>query len=1132
MLGFVYIYKKLYKKSLLRKSIGGLVVMRHRGLLLLTIVVLPTLLLYVADAQQAPRALGVMYIEPYNLYNTWYTDLSIQAKMFTSIPGRGVVAASGIDTSSGEYFLEVLGIDSSSRAVYRSRYALSGIPTTIASDGDRGGYIAVGTDRGEAIVYNTFEGRVSYIQASRFPVKRVSIGVGASGDPYLALLDSQGYLYLYRATRGGWVEVGPRESTAVYNYRRSVVLDITGTEVVRGTVRSIDPSLLLTIYTPPLLSVVFVIYSETGYPIPNAVVTASLAKPRATKDLVFQSVSDLNGRAVLSLPLIDPGGTLYSVNITHREYKTESITIELNQWMLEKAPIEYRVVMKSGRGEVTRIVKSAIASYAVLLDTSSAPESVRFGKPLLLDIEPIHIKLVKPDIVGVPWAYLGIVIGYHRDLFVVAFTYFDQDLNPVPVKIQNRSEDYVWYILPSTPLDRVWMGYDSNGHGVSVILGNGRVYYFLYNDQRGFHTAFWGIDIPGSITAADYRDGALIAIDDSGNLHINRVDPITSIECTRSGDYLGVPVGSGVWASVGSGKGYLATPSRVYVINSLQNIVSSRCSIELVRIYPRFFVAGVISNYSVSVIDGYIDIYEDNSLVARSLIVNGSSILYLPKGSYIARVTSSAIEYASRLVVSGSIIDLPGPTLYRVRLFLYHYSPESPYAATLARVPPGLMLSIDRRINVTTVDGPLELLLEGGEHDALLIVDGIELARTRFTISGSGDMNIVFKVSTAMLNISVGVLGAEALKPPTELISIRLLAEGPLLRGDLGVIKPDSSVILPLGVYRVVVTSPFFHEGEAIVGITRPGSINNLEILLRPREFQARLVVVDELGIPVPNASVSIVNIISDITIFSGVTSSNGTLTIPRIFLGSYLVSIEPYNQSLYMGYRGVLRIDSQDLVVSINRTRQQVTIALIDPISGDLVSPVRMLIYMNNRLMHSEELSRGSAITSLLLPHGRAKIVVEPVGQGSIYTRTEEEVDIVVGGGRIEVVLDRRVMSYTISIVDDTGQPVRGASITIKSLENPTVEFTWKTGNDGKAEIRIPYGSYKVIVAAPGYNTLEEPLPIGGQSLVLKLQPTLLNMLSRYTMIYIAVGMAVVIIVVARIARRYIQRRAEEEII
>ncbi|MEM0439846.1 MAG: hypothetical protein QXP18_07505 [Sulfolobales archaeon] len=180
----------------------------YKGLLILTIIMIPILPLYIANAQQASKALSVM--EPYNLYNTWYTDLSIQANMFASIPGRGIVAASGFDISSEGYFLEVLSMDSSSRAIYRSRYALSGIPTAIASDGDRGSYIAVGTDRGEAVVYNTWEGRASYIQASRFPVKRISIGVGIFCNPILALLDSQGYLYLYRVTRGGWAEIGPR----------------------------------------------------------------------------------------------------------------------------------------------------------------------------------------------------------------------------------------------------------------------------------------------------------------------------------------------------------------------------------------------------------------------------------------------------------------------------------------------------------------------------------------------------------------------------------------------------------------------------------------------------------------------------------------------------------------------------------------------------------------------------------------------------------------------------------------------------------------------------------------------------------------------------------------------------------
>ena len=1111
---------------------------RYAGLLWLMLAAISIVSLppHVAEAQQASGVPGITYLEPYNLYSTWYTELSIQADMFTSIPGRGIVAASGFDSSFGGYSLEVLSIDNSSRAVYRSKYVVSGIPTALSSSGDSESYIAVGSDRGEAIVYNAQDGSVSYIQASRYSVKKLSIGVGGAGDPYLAALDSQGYLYLYRATRGGWAEVGPRESTAIYNYTRSMVLDISGTEVVSGGLRRVDPSLLLMIYSPPLLRVVFVIYNETGYPIYNATLTAYLVKPRAITGPVFQALSGEDGVAAMDLPLIDPFSTVYNVSITHPEYETINISVELNQNMLERAPIEYRVIMKSARGVITPIMRSVKLSYAVLLDASGTPESIRFGRSLLLPIEPLYIKLIKPDIVGTPWTYLGIIIGYYLGSQpVVMFTYFDRDLDLVPVNIQGRTEGYVWYTLPSIPLDRLWIGYDDSGRGVSVILGSGRVYYFLYDDQRGFHLAFWGIDIPGPVVAADYRNGVLIAIDGSGRLHINRVDPITSIECTRSGSYLGVPLGPGVGARVGLGDGYLGTSSRIYFIQALQSIASSRCSIELVKIYPRAVVVDIISNYSIIIDAGYIDIYEEGSLVARSLIVGGSSVLYLPRGSYIARVSSSTVEYTERLVVGGSAIELPGPSLYRVSLSLYYQSHESPYTEALARVPPGLTLSIDSRINVTTTEEPLELLLEGGEHVASLISGGVELAKARFTIDRSGNVNLVLRVNTATLNISIRAFETiETRIPviPAETVSLRLLAEGPLLRGDLGAIKPGSPVTLPLGVYRIVVTSPFFYQEEVLVGITELGSLKSLEILLRPREIQARLLVVDEFGIPVPNASVTIIDRVSGKAIYSGVTSGDGVFIIPMVFFGDYLVLVETSNRSLYMDYNGILRIDRQDLVASINRTRQQVTIILVDPISDRLASPVRVLVYMYDKLMYSEELSNDNVIPNLSLPHGPAMIVIEPAGREAIYTGVEMAINITVGGGRIEVTLDRKIVEYVISVVNDLGEPVRGVSVVIKSLENPAVEFIQVTGSDGRTTFRIPSGLYEVRATAPGYERLETSLPAGEQSVVLRLQPTLLNLLSRYAVVYVVIGMVAAIIIVVKMARRYIERKAGEEAI
>ncbi len=1095
-------------------------------ILLITISLSPLPLSTAVAQEQQPHPLsGAAYLQPYILYNTFYTDLSIQALAMASIPGRNIVAASGFDNASGIYSMEILSIDASSRSVNRSKYALSGAPITTVADGDYGGYIAVGTDRGEVVIYNAQEGRASYMQASRYSVKKLSIGVGGSGDPYLAVLDDAGFLYLYRATRGGWAEIGPYGSTAVYSYTRAGVRDISGTEVVAGGQRRVDPSLLLALYEPVRVNISFSIYNETGFPISGAVITARLVKPVAQIDLVFQAATDQSGSASLHLPLLDPEGTIYSANITHPSYETVRIDIALDRNVVGKG-LSYIIIMRSGAGVTVPLVENPPVYFASLLDATGAPESIRFGKPLLLTVEPSYVKLIRPSVAGVPWTYIGVIVGCCREgQAVVVFTYFDQDLDPVFV----GRDGYVWYVLPGA-VDRVWVGYDDSGRGVSVMLGGGRVYYFLYNQQRGFHLAFWSLDIPGPVVSADYRNGVLISIDGSGMLHIHRTDPERSVECTRSGDYLGIPVGPGVGSLVGPVSGYLAVSSRIYIVYSLQNIAFNRCSIELVRLYPRVIVSDIISNRSLSIGDGYIYIYEDSSLVAGSPIANGSSVFYLPRGSYTARVLSSFIEYSRGFEVRGSLVDLPGPVLYRVIMSLYYYSPESPYVATLSRVPPGLILSIDNRINITTTETPIELLIEGGSHTATLIGGGIELARSSFTVNRSGSLNLVLRAETAIINISVGVLESRSQVIPMGSITLRLFAEGPLLRGDLGVIEPGSPVVLPLGIYRIAVTSPFFYDEELLVGVTKPGSLEDLEILLRPREIQARLLVVDEFGAPVPNVSVSLIERASGTTVFSGVASDDGELIIPKVFLGDYLISVEPLNKSLYVGYTGPLRIDRQDLVVSINRTSYNFSISLVDPISGSIVSPVRVLIYMGDRLMFSTDISGLGVISNISLPHGQARIVVEPSGQVAIYNRIEADATIPVGGGETSITLTRRNLDLSLTVVDDINQPVQGASVTIRSIENPVIEITQTTDSEGKAALRIPYGSYEAIVDAPGYNRLETQIPVGEQSIVIKLQPTLLNLLSRYTIAYIAIGMVAAIIIISRLARRYIEKKASEE--
>jgi len=1098
---------------------------------------------YITIYSQPQQGLEGSRLEPSNIYRVSYAELSISAIAASAAAGAGVVGVAG-QSASGGYVFEAIHIDRGSKTFNRYPYMLSGKPTSISSDGDYGGYIAVGGERGEVLVYSISDRRVSYIQASRYPIKSLAIGVGRTGDPYLAALDSGGYLYMYRATRGGWGEIGPKISTAIYNHTVGRVLDIAPVEVVvEGSMR-VDPSLILIIYSPPSIGAIFRIVNESGYPIANATITANLTYPPPSRQIVVQALTAGDGVARLDLPIIDPSNTTYNIRITHQEYSSESLGIAVRYVEGRfAASVEYRgatreywdsdtiqiiITMMRGTGELTPILPTLNVTLASLIDIEGAPEEIRIGKPVPLFINPIALKLVKPASIATPWAYMGIVVGCCvQGSPASLFLYYDQSLNIVPA----GGMDYRWYILPEG-LDRAWIGYDDNGLGLLVVLSSGKAYYFLYDRSRDYHVAFWGLDMPSRISTSFYRNGALLALGDGGYLYIQRVSPPSSMPCARSGDYLGIPLGPGVGSSISpGGEGYIVTSDRVYIAWGLSSIIAGRCPLDLVRISASISIADLVSSYLRSIPEGYVDIYEGGDLVARSMILNGSSKLYLPAGDYEAVVRGGAFEYRYSVSLPHSTLDLRSPTMYRVNISIYIYSPETPYMAVLQRPPPGLTLVIDNKTSLSIGDGPVEVLLPGGIHRAALTWMGLVLARGLFNVSSPGPIDLVLTANIAILNTSISVLGGTAQPLPIESIRVRLFGEGPLLTGDLGFIRPGEELKLPLGIYRIVVESPFFYTSESIAALREPGEVVNIAVSLRPKEIPLRLVVADDFGYPVANASISIIRSGSPVKVFTGLTSDDGSALIPRITFGDYLVSVEPANKSLYTSYNGILRIDRQEVVLRINRTLQPVSIQLIDPISSRPIAPLRITIYVEDRPLYSVDINASARLVNTSIPFGNARIVVEPLQQSQqIYSRVEVSKRIEPGGARLEITLVRRIHEITLKIVNDLGQPVERATVVMKSIENPSIEITAISDETGSIPMKLPYSVYILEVTAQGYNKLETTLTLDKSIATLQLNPTIISLLQRYTVAYIAAGMTIAIILVARYLSSYIERKMREE--
>lgn len=1068
------------------------------------------------SAQQAPEPL-----KGYPVYKTLYSDLELGAALSASIPGAGIVGA------AGPLGLEILATDPS-KGLLLSRYTfpLSGAPAAIASDGDLGSYVAVGTSRGEVVVYSRSSGGASYIQASRYPIKSLSVGAGPDGTPYLAVLDSGGFLYIYKAVSGGWAEVGPSESTAIYSYSPGYIAYASPSETFSGGARASDPSKLVAIdlwQGAPATVLNLNIANETGQPVDGAVVSLYL-KTQGAPAPIIQGRS-ISGTASIVAPIFNETGTVYVVNVTHPSYATASLDLVLNKG-LAGAVIPISVVLKQGEGENVPLLYTAPPASALLIDATRAPGSVSTGSRIYLGgVSPAAVRLIRSEGAR-DWAYLAVVVGADSlGRSSVFFIYYSQDLSPLRVS----GRGYVNYVLPGS--GRAWIGYDETTSSVMVALDSGKAYYFYYDPSARRHVAYWSLDIDPGISAADFRGGIFAALDTAGRLHLYRIGPGSPIECTRTQSYRGVPLaGQGVGVHIyplSGGLAYVVTQSRSYVLRELWGTLS-RCPLEKVDLFVGLNITDPLGSSVSPLQSGSIRILERGEAVASANISGGAATIYIPRGSYEVAVEGPGVGFTRALQLS-SQDSLVSPAVYRVQARFYYTNPASSITSDVREAPRGLSVVIDGRLSIAYPGGAVDLDLYPGQHYAELRSGDLLLARGSFAVDRPGPLDVVL---TALLvpvrfNISLPETGPAWPGVISRIVSVGIDAEGPLVTGLLGSFSlGDEPVLLPPGVYTVRINSPLFYTATARVGVRGPGDVV-VGISLVPRAVFADLLVIDDLGEPVPNATVAIYSA-AGAEIFRGVSSSEGVVKVSSISFGQYSVRIYPADNKTYSPANLSIVLESQRLVVIINRTRYSYPLELVDPVSGAPVAPVRVVISYRNTILADipNATDRAGSVT---LPAGVFNITVLPADQRSPYQPVSLTASLT-PGQPLKIQLSRRTIEYSLKIVNDLNQPLRGAVVILRSLENPSIELTQVTGDEGVAFFRTTYSSYTASVQAQGYNKLETQIPLGQGEVTLSLQPTIVTLLSRYTMAYIAVGVVASIIVASRVLRRYLERKMREE--
>ncbi|MEM4043664.1 MAG: hypothetical protein QXU60_04580 [Sulfolobales archaeon] len=348
-----------------------------------------------------------------------------------------------------------------------------------------------------------------------------------------------------------------------------------------------------------------------------------------------------------------------------------------------------------------------------------------------------------------------------------------------------------------------------------------------------------------------------------------------------------------------------------------------------------------------------------------------------------------------------------------------------------------------------------------------------------------------------------------------------------------GVVNTSNlSIRIPTGSLRVVIRPTdaslnIYQSQEFTMNFTNDSSITlRIDRLL----YRFRFEVVDMFGDPV-EGFITISSIEREDMKFSGVLSRGVyEITLPY---GFFIVLINATNY-----VNTTIRIDPSNLVndtniyrVSLESILIPIGIQLVDQLGVPIKGSLNVMIYVGGRAYTTFIVNRS--VFEVSVPKGYdVSLRIDPSDENKdLYQSVGKNLGRVDSPLNTSIELYRRLYTLTFRVVNDLNQP-ENAFIELVNLENPA--FSYKVSTiDGIASVRIVAGSYEVSVDSNGYIPSKTALSVNedGERLIV-LSPTIFTLLSRFTLLYIGIGVIIAIIIIGMWLRRVILKRLEEEVI
>lgn len=381
-------------------------------------------------------------------------------------------------------------------------------------------------------------------------------------------------------------------------------------------------------------------------------------------------------------------------------------------------------------------------------------------------------------------------------------------------------------------------------------------------------------------------------------------------------------------------------------------------------------------------------------------------------------------------------------------------------------------------------------------------------------------VNLTYKVYSLTLNVRDSVSGAEIIAPYDVLVDSKVVLKN----------VENSTVTLPViyGNHTIAVKPAngyenVYEEFTTHVHVTGNTSIN---VTLVRKRYALNVVVMDKyskrLLAPV------VVEVAKGVSKIIGFGGTRASFILPY---GDYVIRVTPlkgYSNIYVPATARVMLGKPSTVTLVLDRVRYTLNISIKDVTTGTLAGLFD--VYVNESRVASGV--RGFA--NVTLPYGVYIVSVTPEPKyASIYSAPRPQTVKVFNNTEVTFRLSRRFFKIKVIVVDDMGAPIKNAEVKFFSIDKGAYISTLLTDASGSVQGSLFYGGYRIEVNAKGFYPAQRDLILNKDTeLTITLQPQLLTVIMRYSIVIIVVCIAAIAVIgVLKIRAKIAERLPKEEL-